>query len=151
MKKNIFIITSFSLLFDQISKYIVSYYEFNFSIIHNFLSFIYTENKGIAFSMLSGKKILIIASSIALLFILFKYLKKEYLYKDKDNLLLDIGYGILFGGIIGNLIDRVIRGVVVDFISLKIFNHYFPVFNLADLFITSGVIILLITNFKKGD
>ena len=151
MKKNIFIITSFSLLFDQISKYIVSYYEFNFSIIHNFLSFIYTENKGIAFSMLSGKKILIIASSIALLFILFKYLKKEYLSKDKDNLLLDIGYGILFGGIIGNLIDRVIRGVVVDFISLKIFNHYFPVFNLADLFITSGVIILLITNFKKGD
>lgn len=151
MKKNIFIITSFSLLIDQISKYIVGYYEFNFSLIRNFLSFIYTKNEGIAFSMFAGKKILIILSSVVLLLILFSFLKKDYLSKNKDNILLDIGYGILFGGILGNLIDRIIRGAVVDFISLKLFNYYFPIFNLADLFITCGVIILLINNFKKED
>ena len=56
----------------------------------------------------------------------------------------DVIYGLLFGGIIGNLFDRILRGYVIDYISLNIFNYSFPIFNIADIAITIGVILMIV-------
>ncbi len=148
MKRNIVLITGFTLIFDQIIKFIVSNNLVNLTVIPNFLSFIYAENKGAAFSILSGNTLLITLVSIILFMFLINMAKKEYSLKKKNSLFKDFTYGLLFGGILGNLVDRIIRGVVVDYVSIKIFNYYFPIFNLADVAITIGVIFLLILTFK---
>ena len=54
----------------------------------------------------------------------------------------------LLGGILGNLLDRIIRGYVTDYVSLNIVGYHFPIFNLADVCITLGVILLSIHYFK---
>lgn len=66
-------------------------------------------------------------------------------------------YGTLLGGIIGNLLDRLLRGYVVDFLSFKLFNYNYPVFNVADVFIVVSIILIVLFYFvgwckngKKG-
>ena len=151
MKRKIFISAAYALLIDQIVKYIVSYNNLNVWIIRRFLGFIYTKNTGIAFSLFSGNRLFIITFSIILIAILIGIIKHDYLDKKIDNKLLNIAYGILLGGILGNLIDRIVRGYVVDFVSLKIFKYYFPIFNLADICITIGIVIILIDIVKLKD
>ena len=77
------------------------------------------------------------------------FLKRDYLSLKKDDTLTDVTYGFLFGGILGNLIDRIFRGYVVDYVSLNIFGYDFPIFNLADVLITVGVIILFIITIRN--
>lgn len=60
-----------------------------------------------------------------------------------------ISYIFLTGGIIGNLIDRIIYGYVVDYLRFIIFGYNFPIFNLADICITIGVILLIINMLRK--
>ena len=55
-----------------------------------------------------------------------------------------ISYGMLFGGVVGNLIDRLFRGHVVDFFSFQFFSYDFPVFNVADCFIVVSILIIVI-------
>lgn len=149
MKKKILLITLYGLLFDQIIKFLVSKYITNVTIIPNFISLIYAENDGVAFSMLSGSRIIIIIISIILLSFLTYYMNKDYVSKKKDDILMDISYGLLFGGILGNLLDRIIRGIVIDYISINIIGYHFPIFNLADVMITIGVIIMIIRTLKS--
>lgn len=149
MKKKILLITLYGLLFDQIIKFLVSKYITNITIIPNFISLIYAENDGVAFSMLSGGRIIIIIISIILLSFLNYYMNKDYVSKKKDDILMDISYGLLFGGILGNLLDRIIRGIVIDYISINIIGYHFPIFNLADVMITIGVIIMIIRTLKS--
>lgn len=151
MKKKIFIIALISLVLDQLIKCVICLNKTNITIIKNLLSITYTRNNGIAFSMFSGSTIPIIIVSIILIIILLFILKKEYLSRNIDKPILNIGYGILIGGIFGNLIDRIFRGVVIDYISLKIFGYYFPIFNLADLLITIGIIIIVFINPKDKE
>ena len=66
----------------------------------------------------------------------------------KRNTLL---FGLLFGGIIGNLIDRIFYGYVIDFLDFTIFGYDFPVFNFADICIVSGIFLLIIAICKKED
>ena len=149
MKKKILLITLYGLLFDQIIKFLVSKYITNVTIIPNFISLIYAENDGVAFSMLSGSRIIIIIISIILLSFLTYYMNKDYVSKKKDDILMDVSYGLLFGGILGNLLDRIIRGIVIDYISINIIGYHFPIFNLADVMITIGVIIMIIRTLKS--
>ena len=149
MKKKILLITLYGLLFDQIIKFLVSKYITNITIIPNFISLIYAENDGVAFSMLSGSRIIIIIISIILLSFLAYYMNKDYVSKKKDDILMDVSYGLLFGGILGNLLDRIIRGIVIDYISINIIGYHFPIFNLADVMITIGVIIMIIRTLKS--
>lgn len=148
MKKKITLIASFSFVIDQIIKYLFSNVITGFVLIPNFVSFVYAENEGVAFSMLSGSRLFIIAASIVLLFVLF-YMLKSDIKNNKYQNLLSISYGFLIGGILGNLVDRIIRGYVVDYVSLKIITYNFPIFNLADVLITIGVILLIIYNIKN--
>ena len=149
MYKKITLIASFGLLIDQIIKYIVCFYQPNFVLIPGFLSFVYAENKGVAFSMLSGSRMFIILASLILLAVIFYMLLKEGKAPKKETKLTILCYGLLIGGVLGNLIDRIIRGVVIDYVSLNIFGYHFPIFNLADVFITTGVLLMIIKIIKE--
>lgn len=78
---------------------------------------------------------------------MYKYTKKQ----TNPNKLAILSHGLLLGGIIGNLIDRIIYGYVIDYLDFMIFNYNFPIFNLADTFIVIGCIILVINSYAKGE
>lgn len=149
MKKKIFLISLIFFLIDQIIKLFVLKYLTVLNVIPGFLSLVYSENKGVAFSMLWGNRWIIILISILLVSVLFTIINKEYLKKEKDNNINNFTYGILIGGIFGNLFDRVLRGYVIDYVALKFFDYSFPIFNLADIFITIGVILIVISLIKE--
>lgn len=94
--------------------------------------------------MFSGFTILLILIGLFVLFYIHKYLLKEVTTK-----LEIVGYSFIIGGIIGNLFDRIVYGEVIDFLSFKIFNYYFPIFNLADTFICIGIFLIIISFLKK--
>lgn len=143
------IIAFFSFWIDQLIKYLVYKNITDVTIIPNFLSLIYKENSGAAFSILSGNRIVIIMISIILILFLFNELFKSYKLNKRVSCIEVISYGILFGGILGNLFDRVYRGYVIDYVSIKTLNYYFPIFNFADVLIIIGVILLLIHMIKE--
>ncbi len=149
MKRKILLVLLFSLVFDQIIKYVFETFVSGFNLIPGFLSFIYVKNTGVAFSMLSNQRVMIIIISILLLIVLGVFLKRDYLSLKKDSTLTDITYGFLFGGILGNLIDRIFRGYVVDYVSINILGFGLPIFNLADVLITVGVILLFIITIRN--
>ena len=102
----------------------------------------YQTNSGIAFGI-SVPMTIQIVGSVVILGILFK-ISKEYVFKKDERLFLKpVLFGIIIGGAIGNLTDRIFMGHVTDFIVLK----PIPVFNIADIGVTIGLIGLLITAF----
>lgn len=149
MKKKIIFISIICFILDYITKYFSLKNNINITIIPKFLKFINTRNEGIAFSMFSGSRLIIIIISLILIFILISMLKKDYLNKNINNNIIGISYGLLFGGILGNLFDRIIRGYVIDFISFNIFGYKFPIFNIADICITFGIIFLIYYTIKE--
>lgn len=147
MKK--IVITSLGcILVDQIIKLlIVNNLVLNNSltIIKNFFSLTYAQNTGAAFSILSGNIIFLICITImALVFIYLFLIKNE---KKSFNLYL---YGILYGGIIGNLIDRIFRGYVVDYLDFNLFGYNFPIFNFADICIVVSIGLIVILSFLEA-
>lgn len=147
--KKIIIISFFCMLLDQISKVIITnILDVNSSIdiINNFFNLTLVHNDGAAWSILSGNRLLLIfISLIALMLIYYIFIKNKNLKK------LDIiTYGMLIGGIIGNLFDRVFYGYVIDFLDFKIFNYNYPVFNIADCFIVISAILLIVDVVKEG-
>lgn len=129
------------LLIDQISKILVRMYlslYSNIILIPNFLSLIYVNNDGAAFSILEGKTILFILIAVIVLISIINYIKNKN-FKKTDYII----YGMLIGGIIGNLIDRIIYGSVTDFISFTILNKPMPIFNIADTFICIGCALMI--------
>lgn len=136
------------IVFDQLTKLlIVKNYSLNGSviIIKNFLKFYYINNYGASFGIFGGKTIFIVFLTLLILLYLLKSIQK-----DKNNRLLLFSSILIFGGAIGNLIDRVFRGYVIDFISFTLFNNEMPIFNLADIYITFGVILYLYMLFMEG-
>lgn len=149
MIKKISVLTVILVIVDQIVKFLVSTYLNYIDVIPKFLYLSLEKNYGIAFSMLWNNRLLILIISLLLILFLIYLLNKDYLSKGKNNKLLNVTYGLLFGGILGNLIDRIVRGYVIDYIGVYIFNYKFPVFNLADSFIMVGVILMIISTFKE--
>ena len=113
----------------------------NIPLIKNFLSIFPASNTGAAFSLLTGKSILLIIIAIIIITYLIIYLSKNN-PKTKSEI---IAYSFIIGGSLGNLIDRIIRGYVIDYISIKINTYQFPIFNIADTLIVAGVLLLIIT------
>ena len=135
----------FIVLIDQLTKYLMSYNKKLF-INKDFLlfKFDFVKNYGAAFNIFSGSRIFL--SLISIIFsILLIYL---ILRKNTLNSFDLYSYSFILGGTIGNGIDRVYRGFVVDFINLNIIN--FPVFNIADISINIGFIFLLYNIFKNN-
>lgn len=144
MIKKISIISLLIFIFDQLIKLYVYQNLIKINVIDNFLTLLYAENYGVAFSMLWGGRYIIILISLLLIFLLFYFIRKDYVLKGEESNIKNIMYGFLIGGVLGNLFDRILRGFVIDYISLNIFGFSFPIFNLADIFIVLGVILMFI-------
>ena len=135
----------FIVLIDQFTKYLM-FYNSKLFINKDFLlfRFDFVKNYGAAFNIFSGSRIFL--SLISIIFsILLIYL---ILRKNTLNLFSLYAYSFILGGTIGNGIDRIYKGFVVDFINLNIIN--FPVFNIADISINIGFIFLLYNIFKNN-
>ena len=109
------------------------------SIFGDALKLVYVENRGAAFGILQGQLLLFLVLTVAILIALL-----YYLYRRKSReLLLSLAIGLIIGGAIGNLADRMTLGYVVDFIMVDLVDFYaFPVFNVADIGVTTGAMLL---------
>ena len=111
-------------------------------IIPNWLKFTYVENYGAAFGILKDRKMFFILITLLVVVIVSFFLFRYY---HKMNNFSKIGFALLLAGAVGNLIDRIRFGYVVDFISVRLFNVYdYPVFNIADISIVLGTIMMVI-------
>lgn len=142
MKLKHFIIAIAIIILDQISKLIMI--DKYITVIPSFLEFNYTENTGGAFGV--GKINFILVISILIIIGLIVLLIKES--KNKSEYITSyIPMILILSGSISNLFDRLLRGFVVDFIDVNIFN--FPNFNVADIAIVIGVFLLIIMLIKQ--
>ena len=144
-KYRLIIFSSYIVLIDQISKFLILNilgFEKPKNIIPHFLNFTLVKNKGAAFSLFSNSTELLtitsILASLLLIIIIFKYTPKSYWNS--------IGIAYLLGGTIGNGIDRLFRGYVLDFLELLPID--FPIFNLADISINIAIICFIIDLIK---
>ena len=147
----VILILSLTILLDQLTKYIafiVLFKEKQILIINHYLNFRPVWNDGISFGMLQGYgnfgriSFIIIAISISLWIII---------YSRKLNIIGFVGYNMIAGGALGNVIDRLIHGKVIDFIDLHYKEYHWPTFNMADSFIFIGVLLFIfneLTVFK---
>lgn len=147
--KKVFFIAFILLILDQLLKIVI---KTNFTlntrvtVIPNFFFITYVENGGAAWSMFEGQTLLLLLISLLFLIFLGSCLKKDKRIT-KINIL---SYGLIIGGILGNMIDRVLYKKVIDFLSIKIFGYYFPIFNIADIAIVVGTILFIIDVFREG-
>ena len=111
--------------------------------IHHVVELRFVLNQGMAFSLLSGKQLfLIVATSAALILVAY-----ELFFRSRGKLLQQIAFILVLGGGIGNLIDRVLNGEVVDYINLLFMN--FAVFNFADICVCVGVALWVLVIFLE--
>ena len=147
MKKKYLLITFIFFFIDFISKLILSKVLVvgkSIKVIKNFFYITLAHNKGAAFSILEDKQILLIIITVIALFFIYKFMNKENMSK-----LEGFAFSMITGGILGNLLDRIVYNYVIDFFDFKIFSYDYPIFNLADTFIVIGVILLFINYIKE--
>lgn len=144
MRKKVYLASTIFFIIDLVSKLIITNVNISmpYQIIKNFFYIDLVSNKGAAFSILSGGTIFFILIAIGVLIYI-----DRYIIEDSKNIL---GISLVIGGILGNLFDRIVYREVIDFLSFKLGNYYFPIFNLADIFICTGVF-LLILEYIRGD
>jgi len=141
------------LALDQLSKlYIASHFALHEDIvlIPNYLDITYTLNPGAAFSLFAAMPVwfrssfllVLAAGAIVVLLVL--------LLKDPRLSLTSAALALILAGAIGNLIDRLWRGPVLDFILMHYYAYIWPVFNVADSAITIGVVLILLTSLKPS-
>lgn len=144
-------ITIVGLIIDQISKIAVDSSMQLFDsipIVENFFHLTYVRNKGAAFSFLSDVSwrlpFFITVSIVAAVVILIAFRKLR-----DDQKLAHISLSMIFSGAIGNLIDRIRIGEVIDFLDVHWYRHHWPAFNVADSLICVGVFLLAIDMFLE--
>ena len=145
-KKYLLFFTLLPLIIDIITKYIVKtnmvLYSF-IPVIDGFFNIVYVLNPGAAFSFLhdmneSYRQIFFVSiTSVAIIVIFYIFLKET----TKLNI---IGFALILSGAIGNIIDRIFIGKVVDFLDFYYKSYHFPAFNVADSCITIGVALIII-------
>ena len=148
-----FIIITCSIILDQLTKIIASnnleytigenekvIFSNSVEIIKDFFYFTYARNTGAGWSILSGEMWLLILITIVSLGI-FVYLLKDFNLKKFP--FASIGVALMLGGTLGNFIDRLSQGFVVDFFDFIIFGYDFPIFNVADICLVVGAIMLV--------
>ena len=142
---HVLIIVTAVIVLDQITKYLVSTSISPFDSIEilPFLHIVNIQNTGAAFGMFKnlGSNVFIGVSVVAMIFIIWLLVKSIYS---------QFGLSLLLGGAIGNLIDRILFGKVVDFIDVSVGKYHWPAFNVADSCLTIGIaLILLLPLIKK--
>lgn len=143
--KRIILISTLTLILDILTKQLVINLMIenqSIALIKNFFSITYAKNTGVAFSFLEGNVPLIIIITSIIILLILKYIKETV--QNKYEI---ICYGLIIGGSIGNLIDRIIYGYVIDFLDFNLFGYPFPIFNIADTTIVIGIFSLIILSF----
>ena len=131
-------------ILDQATKYIAVLMLHNTGVITHSLwegifSFTYLENRGAILSILEDKRyIFITLSTVMILYFIYRLI-----FKKTDSRIFRLGMALVVAGGIGNLIDRLFRGFVVDFLYFELIN--FPIFNVADSCVSIGTVILCIS------
>jgi len=139
---------------DQISKIILAYNIPKYAsvpVIKGFFNLVHVRNRGMAFGLMNrpghGFKFyfLVAATLCAIVLLLFWFRKM----KDEDHNI-TIGISLILGGAVGNLIDRIRLGEVIDFLDFYLGSYHWPAFNVADAAITIGIFWLAVnTLFRK--
>lgn len=146
--KRIGLVCIMSIIVDQIIKYIIKAnmnIADTINIIPNFFRITFLKNEGAAFSILSGNRLLFIFITVLVLILFYFFLlKNKKIIKTKQLL-----YGLLLGGIIGNFIDRILYGYVIDYLDFNIGSYNYPVFNIADSLIVISIIWLIVLSVKE--
>jgi len=133
--KKFYLICVGVIIFDRVTKYLVTSsmkLGETIPLIQDVFHFTHVRNTGAAFGILAGQRLFFILITLAVVVMLLLYARQV-----KDNRLLQIAFGLQLGGAVGNLIDRLMHGTVIDFFDFRVIN--FPVFNIADSAIVIGV------------
>ncbi len=125
---------------DQITKYLFWSNGRNYEIVEGFFNITLVKNAGAAFGMFQGGRVFFIAASIVAVG-LISYLGFKLPREDRWR---RVWLSLILGGAVGNLIDRVRFGEVVDFLQIGFRGHYWPVFNVADIGVTVGASMLIL-------
>lgn len=144
----------FVLLLDQVSKLLIGHFievGGEYALVSGFFSLVHWWNTGAAWSMFAGKN-LILASVGVLAIFLFYFFRRHFSFA---RLAGQISMGLVMGGILGNLIDRVSRGHVVDFLYFTLITQSgkeisYPAFNVADMGICCGVGLIVFLSFQAS-
>ena len=141
-KINYLLTISFFCILDQLSKI---YINLNLNKLYNLDLFIFNidfvRNYGAAFNLLSGSRFFLSFISVISTIIL-----SYFIFISENKHINKYGLSLILAGSIGNGIDRILKGYVIDFIKIKFID--FPVFNIADIVINIGVLILIISHFR---
>ena len=149
LNKKTYIIAVLVLIIDQVSKSLVEIFlnlHESFTVIKNFFYITVAHNTGGAWSIFSNHSYLFIGASVIAIILLIKFM-----FGFKNNFRNNLAFGLLFGGIFSNLADRVFLGYVRDFLDFKLFGYDYPIFNIADVTIVIGVLLLVVAVIKGED
>ena len=140
---SIILLSALIIILDQVSKFIIrdNFLEYQrYKLVGDYFYFTFIKNRGAAFGILSGQRTFFIIITIAFIFFAIYIYQKEL----PKNLLSKFAVSFLLGGSIANLIDRVLKHYVTDFIAFDLLSFYkLPVINIADIFIFFGVVLLI--------
>ena len=149
MKKKSLLIAIIVFLFDILIKYIVDktiFYGTLKSIIPKFFYITKVYNNGAAWSTFEGARFLLIG--VAVVSFIFLIIYQKNFVDNRRNI---IAFSLVYGGLLGNLFDRIVNGYVIDYLKFYIGGYEYPVFNLADSFICIGILMLLYSIYLGED
>lgn len=135
------------LVLDQLSKLWVRANSPQIELLPGFLDLVHVENYGSAFGLLANQTFLLVTIGIASLLLILLFLR----YLSPATTLGMLSIGLILGGAVGNLIDRLRFGHVTDFIDIHLGNlFHWPAFNIADAALTVGILTLIYSLYKSG-
>ena len=148
-KKNILFlaITGLVVLLDQLTKgWIIATMRLHdaYPVIDGFFNIIYVRNPGAAFGFLAGasplfRSVFFLAVTLAAILLILHYLRQTRI----EEIFLVLALALILAGAVGNLIDRIRFGEVIDFLDVYVGAHHWPAFNIADASITTGASVLV--------
>ncbi|MFJ7950446.1 signal peptidase II [Lysinibacillus sp. NPDC096418] len=138
-------LAAFAILLDQWTKWLIVKnmdYGERISVWDPWLGILSHRNRGAAWGMLEGQMWLFSIVTVGVIIAIIYFYHKEA----KGKPIFQVGLMLLLGGAIGNFIDRLFRGEVVDFVDvlIPVINYHFPIFNIADAALTIAVVVLMI-------
>ena len=148
--KLVLLVTALVIALDQITKQFITrtmQIRDSIPIIDNFLYITYHRNSGAAFGILQGQMLFFYVITAVAVFGIGFWLSKLDMKKERP---LSIALALILGGALGNFIDRVVYQSVIDFIHTVWWGYHFPIFNLADIALVCGGILMLFLEFRQS-
>ncbi|HSW64222.1 MAG TPA: signal peptidase II [Dissulfurispiraceae bacterium] len=144
--RSAFVIAFIIYMLDQTTKYLAkqTISPFETIAVTSFFNLVYVENLGSAFGLFKSMGVYFFIAVAVIAAVLVTLL----ILKDPQN---RIAFSLVLGGALGNLTDRVVHGAVIDFLDFHVAGHHWPAFNVADIGLTSGIVMMLVSAFFGED